>query len=64
MEVVIALETTTEAIKGLAGFADPESNRVDRFSQCSHLLFLRAPLEEDDLMEKMVLESTAVIAKH
>lgn len=38
LEVVIALEAAAEAIKGLAGFADPESDGVDCFPQCSHLL--------------------------
>lgn len=37
LEVVIALEAAAEAIKGLAGFADPESDGVDCFPQCSHL---------------------------
>jgi hypothetical protein len=37
LEVVVALEAAAEAIKGLAGLADPESDGVDCFSQRSHL---------------------------
>ena len=37
MEVVVALEAAAEAVNGLAGLADPESDGVDCFSQRSHL---------------------------
>ena len=36
MEVVVALEAASEAIDGLPGLANPESNGVDRFPQCPH----------------------------
>lgn len=38
LEVVAALETAAEAIDGLAGLTDPESDGVDCFSQGPHLL--------------------------
>ena len=38
LEEVVALETGAEAIKGLAGLADPESDGVECSAQCSHLV--------------------------
>lgn len=36
LEVVVALEAGTEAVNGLAGLADPESNGVDCSAQGPH----------------------------
>lgn len=41
LEEVIALETRTETINGLASFADPESDGVESSSQRSHFLSIR-----------------------
>lgn len=37
LEAVISLEAAAEAIEGLAGFPDPESDGVDCFPKTSHL---------------------------
>lgn len=37
LEVVVALEAGTEAINGLAGLADPETDGVDCSAQGPHL---------------------------
>lgn len=37
LEVVVALEAATEAINGLAGLADPESDGVNCLAQGPHL---------------------------
>lgn len=37
LEVVVALEAGAEAIDGLSGLTNPESDSVDRFPQRPHL---------------------------
>lgn len=57
VKVVVALEAASEPIDGLTSLPNPESDGVDRFSQCSHGFlisrfpsFLNAVLREGRLL--------------